>query len=219
MSEEERERKESDKQLRKEERGDTRQEERDSCHRWKKRIRGCKESPLPMRRGWNRGGRREGASKREETPPKALLYLSYNYHNRASNHPSPPPYSPPRPPSTDHLPPPFLQPLPNSRNRKLETREYIFSSFFSAWNCLPRDVDRWQSMLTAKDHWNRGINVPGQARNFVHFTDSWQRGEIISLFRIRSIIFDSNFFSFLNFLKQLYLYLWRMTFPWIISIT
>lgn len=132
MSEEEREREESDKQLRKEERGDTRQEERDSCHRWKKRIRGCKESPLPMRRGWNRGGRREGASKREETPPKALLYLSYNYHNRASNHPSPPPYSPPRPPSTDHLPPPFLQPLPNSRNRKLETREYIFSSFFSA---------------------------------------------------------------------------------------
>lgn len=113
----------------------------------------------------------------------------------------------------------LLQPLPNSRNRKLETREYIFSSFFSAWNCLPRDVDRWQSMLTAKDHWNRGINVPGQARNFVHFTDSWQRGEIISLFRIRSIIFDSNFFSFLNFLKQLYLYLWRMTFPWIISIT
>lgn len=51
MSEEEREREESDKQLRKEERGDTRQEERDSCHRWKKRIRGCKESPLSMRRG------------------------------------------------------------------------------------------------------------------------------------------------------------------------
>ena len=60
----EREKEENDKQLRKEERGDTRQEEWDSCHRWKKRIRGCKESPLR----WDEGGTgmREGEGDRRE---------------------------------------------------------------------------------------------------------------------------------------------------------
>lgn len=76
-------------------------------------------------RGWNEVG-----SKREETPPKALLYLSYNYHNRASNHPSPPPAlrfgHPGRPPP---LTPTTLR--SNSRNRKLQTREYIFPSLLS----------------------------------------------------------------------------------------
>lgn len=160
-----------------------------------------------MRRGWNRDEGRRGGSKREETPPKALLYLSYNYHNRASNHPSPPPYSPPRPPSTDHLPP-APPSTAATANWKLANTFSLRCSLFSAWNCLLRDVDRSESMLT-NNHWNRGINV-GQARNFVHFTDSWWF-KIISLFQIRSIPFYSNvtsspFSIFLyNYINDLYL--------------
>lgn len=63
-----------------------------------------------------------------------MLYLSYNYHNRASNHPLPPPVlstldHPRCRPTTSSLPPSML--CSNSRNRKLETREYIFPSLLS----------------------------------------------------------------------------------------
>lgn len=78
--------------------------ERDSCHRWKKKtplvLAAAKRTHPPPQppdeEGWN-------GEPGEETPPKALLYLSYNYHNRVSNHPSPPTASPPTPtPAADH---------------------------------------------------------------------------------------------------------------------
>lgn len=170
----EREKEENDKQLRKEERGDTRQEEWDSCHRWKKRIRGCKESPLR----WDEGGTgmREGEGdrreKRHRLRPCCIYHIITIIEPRTTRrhllilhlgHPRPT-----TPPSTAA-----------TANWKLANTFSLRCSLFSAWNCLLRDVDRSESMLT-NNHWNRGINV-GQARNFVHFTDSWWF-KIISLF-------------------------------------
>jgi len=68
----------------------------------------------------------EKRTEKEKTAPKALLYLSYNYHNRAPRQcrPIPPALTP------GYLP---------GRNRKLETLEYIFPSSLArrARNCSP----------------------------------------------------------------------------------
>lgn len=122
----EREKEENDKQLRKEERGDTRQEEWDSCHRWKKRIRGCKESPLR----WDEGGTgmREGEGDRREK--RHRLRPCCIYHIITIIEPRTVATSLFSTSATLDRPPPSCAPF-HSRNRKLETREYIFSSLLS----------------------------------------------------------------------------------------
>lgn len=95
--------------------------------REKRMKRGEKENGIPAADGEERTGSGTGTAaetsvtekrtEKEKTAPKALLYLSYNYHNRAPRRCGPIP----------HLPRSSPRFLPG-RNRKLETLEYIFPS-------------------------------------------------------------------------------------------
>lgn len=70
----------------------------------------------------------EKRTKKEKTAPKALLYLSYNYHNRAPHRAPPLPTNPARAPRVP------------GHNRKLETLEYIFPSSLTLVRSLARSL-------------------------------------------------------------------------------